>query len=152
MTIQVGDKDELKKRGLIFRGRHLPYNPKLVDRARQLRKNMTMPEKKLWDLFLKKLPDRVLAQRPIDNYIVDFYCPKCNLVIEIDGPQHLTTEGKQYDVARDTTLQSYGLTVLRISNDDVMDDFDSVCKTIMDKIPPLIPPLLRGDGGSENGS
>nr|WP_226577239.1 DUF559 domain-containing protein [Microseira wollei] len=67
---------------------HLPYNPQLVERAKELRKNMTPAEKKLWNNYLRRFQFRVLRQRPIDNFIVDFYCANLKLVIEIDGEKH----------------------------------------------------------------
>ncbi|MEG4535481.1 DUF559 domain-containing protein [Microcoleus sp. D2_18a_D3] len=72
---------------------HLPYNPKLIPIAKQLRKNPTPAEKKLWQDFLRNFPFRVLRQRPIDNFIVDFYCAALQLGIEIDGESHFTEEG-----------------------------------------------------------
>ncbi|MDP2983192.1 MAG: endonuclease domain-containing protein [Candidatus Latescibacter sp.] len=132
--------DDLKKRGLIFTGRFLPYNPDLIQRAKELRKRMTSAERKLWLECLRKYPHRVLSQHPIDNYIVDFYCPALKLVIEIDGEQHYSEEGKVYDTERDGILSAYGLKVLRLKNEDVMEDFESVCKIIEklaeEKIPP----------------
>ncbi len=64
---------------------HLPYNQKLITRAKELRKNATIPEKKLWQEYLRFLKPRFLRQRSIDNFIVDFYCASCKFVIEIDG-------------------------------------------------------------------
>ena len=55
---------------------YLPYNKNLVPRAKELRKNMTLAEKKIWHEYLNRFPDRVYRQRPIDNFIVDFYCLK----------------------------------------------------------------------------
>ncbi len=124
------NEDNVKRRGLIYTGHHLPYNPKLNDRAKILRKNMTPAEKILWNGFLKTFHYRVRSQRPIDNYIVDFYCPSMKLVIEIDGEQHYSEEGKTYDCERDAILASYGLKVLLITNNDVFVDFDSVCRRI----------------------
>ena len=124
------NKEDIKRRGLILANHHLPYNPKLIDRAKILRKNMTPAEKRLWNGFLKTFRFRVRSQRTIDNYIVDFYCPSLKLVIEIDGDQHYTEEGKMYDRERDVILESYGLKVLRITNRDVLEDFDSVCRRI----------------------
>ncbi|HBE56853.1 MAG TPA: endonuclease, partial [Cyanobacteria bacterium UBA11366] len=69
---------------------HLPYNPALVARAKELRKNMTPAEKKLWYGYLRTFQFRVLRQRPIDHFIVDFYCPSLKLVIEVDGESHFT--------------------------------------------------------------
>ena len=64
------------------------HNPKLTPNARELRKNMTKEEKQLWYNYLRKCKVRFLRQKVIDNYIVDFYCSKLNLVIELDGSQH----------------------------------------------------------------
>ena len=124
------DKGDLKKRGLIFNGFHVPYNPDLVDRARDMRINMTAAERKLWYEFLKKHKRRFRRQCPIDNYIVDFYCAALGLVIEIDGEQHHSDGGRKYDSERDAVLASYGLKILRFSNRDVMDNFEAICNKI----------------------
>jgi very-short-patch-repair endonuclease len=70
---------------LLTSGRFLPYNPALKDRARYLRSNPTKAEKKLWYEFLRKLTFMVYRQRPINNFIVDFYLPIHKLIIEVDG-------------------------------------------------------------------
>ena len=114
------------ERGLVTTGYHLPYDPKLNQRARELRANMTPAERRLWDSLLRRFPHRVLRQRPIDHYIVDFYCPALKLVIEVDGEQHLTEEGKAYDGERTRVLEGYGLRVVRVANQDVLGDFESV--------------------------
>lgn len=106
---------ELKARGLIYNGRHLPYNPQLVERAKQLRKNMTFAEKKLWKKFFKNFPLRVLRQRPIDHFIVDFYIAKLKLVIEIDGEIHEKTENIEYDKQRSLFLDVYGLKIVALT-------------------------------------
>jgi len=129
-------KDQLIKQGLITTGYHLPYNPKLVEAARQLRKNMTPAETKLWYEYLRNFKYPVLRQRPIHHFIVDFYCAKLKLVIEIDGEQHYTVEGKAYDEERTKILEGYGLRVIRFRNEEVMNDFESVCKKI-ESIPPV---------------
>ncbi len=72
----------------------------------------------------------MLPQRPIDNYIVDFYCPSLKLAIEIDGEQHYSESGKTYDAERDGILAAYGISVLRFSNKDVMERFSWVCGKI----------------------
>ena len=74
----------IKSRWLIQVNKRLPYNPDLKDRAKNLRRNMTRAEKKIWFDFLKNSEYRFLRQRPIDNFIVDFYCSELNLVIKID--------------------------------------------------------------------
>ena len=118
---------------------HLPYNPNLVSRARELRKNMTPAEKKLWYEYLRNFPLRVLRQRPIDHFIVDFYCPSLKLVIEVDGDSHFTEEGLEYDRERTQRLESYGLTVIRFTNQQILQDFESVCGVIHQWIPPSPP-------------
>ncbi|NES64490.1 MAG: endonuclease domain-containing protein [Okeania sp. SIO2D1] len=106
---------------------HLPYNRQLVPIAKQLRKNPTVAEEKLWQDFLRSFPLRVLRQRPIDNFIVDFYCAALRLVIEIDGNSHFTEQGKAYDAERTSVLEGYGLLVVRFTNVEVLQDFEGVC-------------------------
>jgi len=91
---------------------------------------MTIPEKKLWSEFLRLFPLPVLRQKTLDNYIVDFYCAKLKLVIEIDGDSHFTENGLEYDRGRTSVLEGYGLTVIRFTNDEVMHSFDNVCEKI----------------------
>lgn len=106
------------------------YNPKLKDRARRLRKSMTRQERHLWYDFLRDYPVRIYRQRSIDWFIVDFYCRRARLVIEVDGGQHYTPEGLARDAKRTAVLQSYGLTVIRVSNVDVDRNFAGVCAFI----------------------
>ncbi len=120
----------LKQRGLITTGFHLPYNPNLVERARTMRKNPTLAEKKLWQAYLRKYKHRVLRQRVIDHFIVDFYIPKQKLVIEIDGPVHNEKEVQEYDTQRTLFLEAYNLQVIRFTNDEVMHNFETVCRKI----------------------
>jgi very-short-patch-repair endonuclease len=126
------------KTGLVSTDFHLPYNPDLVEQARELRKNLTPAEKKLWYLFLRSFKYRVLRQRPIDNYIVDFYCPALKLVIEVDGDSHFTVDAREYDAHRSQVLEAYGLRMLRFTNTAVLTDFDEVCEVIASI--PFIPP------------
>ena len=109
---------------------HLPYNRKLVDKARELRKSMTRAEKKIWHGYLKHLSIPVMRQRPIDNFIVDFYCSSHKVVIEIDGSTHSTAEEIEHDALRTCKLEEYGLKVIRFSNDDVLKNFKSVCEIL----------------------
>jgi len=134
-----------KARGLITNGYHLPYNPDLVERARELRRHMTPAEEKLWE-YLKHAPYRFLRQRPIDHFIVDFYCPALRLVIEVDGEQHYTEEGKAYDAERDAILQGYGLRVVRFRNEEVLHQFESVCRRIEAALGSPLTPSLSGVG------
>lgn len=108
----------------------LPYNKKLILRAKTLRKEMTKQEKHLWYDFLIKFPVQFQRQKAIDHFIVDFYCHNAKLIIEIDGSQHYTEEALAYDKQRTDTLNSYGLKVMRFSNIDVDTNFDIVCQMI----------------------
>ena len=137
-----------KRKRLITTGYHLPYNPDHKKWGRDLRKNMTKPERKLWKGFLQKLDMTVLRQKPIDNFIVDFYIAKAKLVIEVDGAQHYTKSGKAYDAQRTAIFEGYGLTVLRFTNDQVMSRFDWVCRQVVQRLNPPWPPFNKG-GTSE---
>ena len=126
---------------------HLTYNPKLIARAKALRQNPTLAEKKLWQDGLRTFPLRVLRQRPIDQFIVDFYCAALKLVIEVDGESHFTDAGKAYDCERSRVLEGYRLKLLRFTNDEIMNNFEGVCQRIWEEIPlnspeeiPLNPP------------
>ena len=105
-------------------------NHRLLGAARELRRNMTLQEKKLWYQFLRYYPIKIYKQRIINNFIVDFYCHQARLAIELDGSQHYTDEGKAYDAERTEVLKSYGIFVLRFSNRDVDDNFRGVCEYI----------------------
>ena len=98
--------------------------------AKQLRKDMTPWERKLWYCFLKDYPIRFQRQKCIDNYIVDFYCFKAKLVIELDGGGHYEPIQKQKDDERTKVLESYGLKVLRFCNLDIDKNFYGVCTVI----------------------
>ena len=109
----------------------IPYNKKLVENAKELRKNMTPEERHLWYDFLKKLPINVRRQHNIENYIVDFYIAKKKIVIEIDGIQHGTRDNIDSDRQRDMDLSRWGITVLRYSNESIRKDFNIVCNNIL---------------------
>ena len=106
------------------------HNKKLVPTAKTLRKNMTKEERHLWYDFLRTYPVKFLRQKPIGNYIVDFYCAKANLVIELDGSQHYDTEGLRKDKTRTEFLKSYGINILRITNLEIHRNFIGVCEYI----------------------
>ena len=91
----------------------------LVDRAREIRKEQTPEEGKLWHLYLKKLEPRFTRQKIIGPYIVDFYCPKLKLVIEIDGEQHYLEENVAYEKRREDYFQKEGYKILRFYNSDI---------------------------------
>ena len=110
------------------------YNSSNIDLAKALRKSMTKQEKHLWFDFLQKYPIKFYKQRPLDNYIVDFYCSKASLVIELDGSQHYSEEGILSDSKRTAVLNRLGIEVLRFSNCDVNENFEGVCLAIDKKI------------------
>ena len=102
----------------------------LVDRARNMRKEPTEEENKLWHLYLKKIRPRFTRQKIIGSYIVDFYCPKLKLVIEIDGVQHYLEENTDYEKRRETYLQNEGYKLLRFYNSDINKDLKNTETTI----------------------
>ena len=106
------------------------HNKKIVPTARMLRKNTTKEERHLWYDFLRDYPIRFLRQKILGNYIVDFYCAKAKLVIELDGSVHYTESGQQYDEERSSFLEGYGLTIVRIPNTEIHDNFQGVCEYI----------------------
>ena len=106
-------------------------NNKLLPRARELRKEMTPQERRLWYGFLRDYPVKVYKQRIIDSFIADFYCAAARLVIELDGAQHFSEEGLLRDRARTEIIERYGLKVMRFTNREVDTQFDDVCSTVM---------------------
>ena len=117
---------------LITTGYHLPYDPDLVERAREMRNNPTYEERRLWLLCLRGLKPPFYRQRPIDHFIVDFYCPALKLVVEIDGDSHFDDHGIAYDEKRTAVLESYGLKVLRFTNDEIEHNIVKAKKNIED--------------------
>ena len=108
-----------------------PSNPKLTPYARELRKNMTQEERKLWYFFLRHLSVPVKRQKTLGYYIVDFYCHRGRIVIELDGSQHFEDAALVYDRKRDAYLESLGLKVLRYTNLDIAKNFTGVCDDIL---------------------
>jgi len=114
----------------------LRYNKKLKPLARELRKNMTDAEMLLWSKVRRKqlLGYQFYRQRTIGRYIVDFYCPKTKLVIEIDGGQHYFEEEAEADKLRDSYITNLGLRVLRFTNLDVLGNIEGVLEHIYDNL------------------
>jgi very-short-patch-repair endonuclease len=113
----------------------LPYNKNLTERARENRKNPTSAESKIWNEVLRMrqfASYKFLRQKPIDNYIVDFYCSELRLVIEIDGDSHAETV--EYDTVRTRVLEALGLTVVRYSNDEVLGNIEGVFEDLSQRI------------------
>ena len=109
---------------------NLPYDSRLNERAKELRRKMTPQERKLWHRFLKDYSIKIYKQRVIKFFVVDFYCAEARLVIELDGSQHYTEQGKEYDEQRTAILEQYGVQVLRFTNLDVDRHLDAVCAQI----------------------
>ena len=118
-----------------------PYNKNLKQLSRDLRNNMTDAEKRLWSKLRAKqiLGLQFYRQKPLLNFIVDFYCPAANLVIECDGGQHFTDEGLEADRVRDEVLVELGLVVLRFSNRQVLTEIDDVIELIFQTAQSRIP-------------
>ena len=100
----------------------LPYSRNLKHRARRLRKTRTDSEQVLWSRLRRKqlLGVQFYRQRPIGNYIVDYFAPKAKLVVEVDGSQHMQRDHATKDKQRDTYLANLGLQVLRYNNRRVL--------------------------------
>lgn len=108
----------------------LDYNKNNITLAKNLRKNATPQENHLWYDFLSKYEVRFQRQKAIDNFIADFYCHKAKLVIEIDGLQHYTEQGRQKDELRTEFLEGYNLKVIRFTNRQIDTKFRGVCEYI----------------------
>ena len=109
----------------------IPYNPKLKEYAKELRKNSTLSEVLLWQQIKNKaLGVQFHRQVPMLEYIVDFYCPAANLVIELDGSQHFEARHLVRDQKRDADLMNAGLQVLRFDNRQVLLEMQAVLEVI----------------------
>lgn len=127
------------------------YNPKLKELARQLRNNATQSEIKVWKCLRKNqmYGYDFHRQKPIDQFIVDFFCNKLQLAIECDGYSHEILEVYEKDVVKTKKLNQLGIHVLRFSDYQIMNDLENVLRAIEDYIltyesnnytPPSIPP------------
>ena len=108
----------------------MEQNQKLNPISQQLRKHATKEENLLWYNFLRLYQPQFRRQYVIGNYIMDFYCHRAKLVVELDGSQHCEPKKIEYDQARTAYLESQGLCVLRLSNLDVLQKFGNVCEYI----------------------
>ena len=109
-------------------------NKTIQSHARNNRKQLTHPEKKIWYELLcrKQTGYKFLRQHPMGNYIPDFYCRELKLVIEIDGDSHSIQE--EYDAQRTAYFKARGLRVIRFFNRDVLYNFDGVRESLFEKI------------------
>ena len=136
----------------------LPRNKKLRPNAVKLRKDMTPQERHLWYDFLRQYPIQWNRQRVIGNYVVDFFCLKAKLVVEVDGGQHYEADGLcQADRVRTAYLENLGLKVLRFTNREIGENFSGVCEQIHTEVErqATIPTALRAEplskGAKESG-
>ena len=106
------------------------YNKDLIGFAKSLRKDMTKEERHLWYDFLRNYPVKFYRQKVLGRYIADFYCSKAKLVIELDGSQHFDPENEEKDLKRTEYLNKLGLSVVRITNTEINDNFYGVCEYI----------------------
>jgi very-short-patch-repair endonuclease len=119
----------------------IPYNPNLKDLARKLRNDSTLGEVLLWnEIKGKSIGFDFHRQKPLLNYIVDFYCNELNLVIEVDGHYHNHEEKAETDNYRDQELAKYDLTVIRFTEQEVRKDIANVLRTIESYIAEHTPP------------
>ena len=122
-------------KGLVFGPNFLPYNPRLKQFGRNLRNEGQISEAMLWKCLKNKQTGYVfLRQRPILNYIADFYCCKLRMVIEIDGASHFSVEAQERDAERDRQMQAIGLTVIRVRDGEVRRNLEGVARYIMEQI------------------
>lgn len=114
---------------------YISYNPKLVEIARENRNNPTQAEEKMWLNVLKNRQFanyKFLRQKPLDNFIADFYCAELMLVIEIDGDSH--ARQKEYDILRSEKLEAHGIKVIRYTNDEIMFNIEKVYRNLKERI------------------
>ena len=108
----------------------MKHNKELTSLAQKLRKDMTKEEKLLWYRFLKNYPIQFKRQSTCGDYILDFYCPKAKLAIELDGSYHRYSKAVEHDKERTEYLETLGIYVMRFPNKDIWQDYDRVCTQI----------------------
>ncbi len=123
----------------LTKGGHVPYNQALTERARENRKNPTPAEKKMWFEILqnKRLTGlKFTRQKPLAQYIVDFYCADLMLAIEIDGDTHASHE--DYDRQRTAELNGVGIEVIRYTNREIRNDIDGVYSDLSTRVKDIL--------------
>ena len=107
-------------------GNYLFYNTLLKEFSRDMRKRQTPAEKRMWSVIRRRAIENCLflRQKPIHHFIADFYCAKLLLIIEIDGSSH--TDKKEMDTDRTMILKEYGITVIRYTNDEILNSLPRV--------------------------
>ncbi len=114
--------------------------PDIFKKAKELRRYETEAEKRLWSMLSRNqmLGLQFRRQHPINRFIVDFYSAKIKLVIEVDGNIHDIPENKVYDIGRSQILNDFGITVIRFSNDQIIDDIKNVIEIIKETVKQLL--------------
>jgi len=123
---------------------YIQYNPKLIEVARENRKNQTQAEEKMWFNVLRNrqfAKYKFLRQKPLGNFIADFYCAELMLVIEIDGDSH--SRQKEHDELRSEKLDTYGIKVIRYTNDDIISNIEGVYQDLKKRIKEIKVMLLE---------
>ena len=129
-----------------------PYNRENIPLARKLRREMTPWERKLWYEFLRMYPVRFQRQKALGPYIVDFYCVKARLAIELDGGGHYEGEQMEKDQQRTRALEGLNVKVIRICNLDIDRNFSGVCQMIDERVRNDYPSVTFGDSSPDKGS
>lgn len=129
-------------------------DPLLKQRRRELRRNQTEAEKTFWIHVRNKrfYGIKFFRQYSVGPYIVDFYCPKLKLAIELDGGQHAEDDNLEYDADRSAYLKAQGIDVMRFWNNEVLLDIEGVLAQVAQKITPPVPSYIKrgGEGGEED--
>ncbi len=107
-----------------------------IEKRRILRNNMTKPEIILWSKLKNRQMDgeRFLRQYGVEQYVLDFYCPRLRLAIEVDGSSHLVDGADEYDKDRQEHIEAFGIQFLRFTNKDVGNNLNDVCDRIFEKV------------------
>lgn len=110
-----------------------------IEKRRILRNNMTKPEIILWSKLKNRQMDgeRFLRQYGVEQYVLDFYCPRLRLAIEVDGASHLVDGADEYDKDRQEHIEAFGIQFLRFTNKDVNNNLNDVCDRIFEKVEQL---------------
>ncbi len=125
----------INPKGLTFGPNFLPYNPRLKQFSRDLRKGYQIAEVKMWKcLRAKNMGYAFRRQYPILNYIADFYCKQLNLVVEIDGYSHYSAEAQEKDSERDRQMHAIGLKVIRVNDGEVRKDAERIANWIIKQV------------------
>jgi len=141
----------MKKDPLKISGMHNGATPKVFRNAASLRENMTEPEKVLWE-YLKTKPMglKFRRQHPISGYVLDFYCHKLRLSIEIDGGYHLQEEQREKDIERTDYLKGLGISEIRFKNEQVLNEYETVIKNINTCLSADFPSGIEGEREGKN--